>query len=58
METIAPPREGTTGAHLVAVGQDYLVVIQGPESRWLAARVLEYLEALQAQVEENGQQSG
>lgn len=41
-----PPRKDTTAAHLTAVGPNYVITIQGPESRWLAARTLEFIEAL------------
>lgn len=47
LETVAPPREGTTGAHLVSVGpHHYFLVIQGPEATWLTARLLEVIDAL------------
>jgi hypothetical protein len=51
METIAPPRDGTTGVHLTAVGPDYLLAIQGPESLHLARLILDFVEALYAEVE-------
>ena len=46
LTTVAPPREGTTGVHLVSVGERYVLTIQGPEARWLTARVIEFVEAL------------
>lgn len=53
LDTVCPPRSDTTGAHLVSCGPDaHLLVIQGPESRWLTARVLEFLDALHERTEE------
>lgn len=45
-KTVAPPREGTTGAHIVAVGGNYMIVIQGPEAVKLTGLVLDYIEKL------------
>lgn len=46
LETVAPPRQDTTGVHLVAVGQSYLLVIQGPEALHLSRLVLDFVDAL------------
>jgi hypothetical protein len=46
LETVAPPRPETTGVHLVAVGQSYLLVIQGPEALHLSRLVLDFVDAL------------
>jgi hypothetical protein len=46
LETIAPPREGTTGVHLTSVGQSYLLAIQGPEALHMARLILDFVEAL------------
>jgi glycine cleavage system aminomethyltransferase T len=47
LDLTAPPRADTTGFHLTNAGKDaYVLTIQGPESRWLTARVLEFIEAL------------
>jgi len=44
---VAPPREATTGAHLVSVGpQHYLLVVQGPEATHLTRRILDFIDAL------------
>jgi hypothetical protein len=48
-KTVAPPREGTTGAHVVSVGPNYMIVIQGPEALHLTRRVLDYIEKLSEQ---------
>lgn len=49
-ETVAPPRKGTTGAHVVACnrkeGQAYLLVVQGPEAPVLMNRILDFVEAV------------
>ena len=59
LNTVCPPRSDTTGAHLVACGPEaYLIVIQGPESRRLCARTLEFLDALYEKVEENVESGG
>ena len=56
LDMIAPPREGTTGAHLVQVampdGPAYLIAIQGPEARVLALRVIDFVDALKTREEE------
>jgi 3-deoxy-D-arabino-heptulosonate 7-phosphate (DAHP) synthase len=49
LTTVAPPRDDTTGAHVVAAGEAFLIVIQGPESVHLTRMVLDYIEALSAQ---------
>lgn len=49
----APPRADTTGIHLTNAGPGaYILTIQGPEARWLTARVLEFAEALHEQASE------
>jgi hypothetical protein len=45
-QTVAPPREGTTGAHLVAVGDNYMLLIQGPEAVALTRHILDFVEAI------------
>lgn len=52
----APPRSDTTGCHLTNAGpQAYILTIQGPEARWLVARVLEFTQAMHDQMLEKGQ---
>lgn len=52
----APPREDTTGLHVTNAGPNaYVLTIQGPEARWLTARVLEFTNALYEQLLANGQ---
>jgi hypothetical protein len=47
LETVAPPREGTTGAQLVGLGKDrFMLVIQGPEAGKLTQALLAFLQAL------------
>lgn len=46
LETVAPPRAGQTGVHLVAVGRDYLIAVQGPESLHMARLILDFVDAL------------
>lgn len=47
LDLAAPPRPDTTGFHLTNAGPNaYVLTIQGPEARWLTARVLEFVEAL------------
>lgn len=50
-ETVAPPRDGTTGVHLVAVGKNYLLAIQGPESLHMARLILDFVDALAERAE-------
>jgi len=47
-ETVAPPREGTTGVHVVNVSPNYLLVIQGPEALHMTRLLLDYVDALHA----------
>lgn len=52
----APPRPDTTGLHLTNAGPNaYVLTIQGPEARWLTARVLEFTEALHERMLEKQQ---
>lgn len=52
----APPRADTTGLHVTSAGPTaYVLTIQGPEARWLTARVLEFTKALHEQLLENEQ---
>lgn len=52
----APPRADTTGLHVTSAGPTaYVLTIQGPEARWLTARVLEFIKALHEQMLEHGQ---
>lgn len=53
LDLTAPPRADTTGIHLTNAGPNaYVLTIQGPEARWLTARVLEFAEALHEQTME------
>lgn len=52
LETIAPPRDDTTGVHLVAVGQTYLLAVQGPEALHMTRLILDFVEALHSKAEE------
>ena len=46
LDTVAPPRSGTTGVHVVNVTPNYLVVVQGPEALHMTRLILDYVEAL------------
>lgn len=49
LRTVCPPRSDTTGCHVVAVGQEFLLVIQGPEAHTLVSRVLTFIDSLHEQ---------
>ena len=53
LETIAPPREGTTGVHLTSVGPAYVLTVQGPEALHMTRLILDFVEALHEKAEEN-----
>jgi hypothetical protein len=56
--TVAPPRDGTTGVHLVAVGQNYLLAIQGPEALHMTRLILDFVDALKEREEEKNAKRG
>jgi hypothetical protein len=53
-ETVAPPRDNTTGVHLVAVGKNYLLAIQGPEALHMTRLILDFVDALKEYAEAKG----
>lgn len=51
METVAPPRSEVTGVHVIAVGTDWLLAIQGPESLRMTRLILDFVTALHEQAD-------
>jgi len=54
METVAPPRPNATGVHVIGVGKDFLIAVQGPESLHMTRRILDFVEAMHQAVEMKG----
>jgi hypothetical protein len=54
--TVAPPREQTTGVHVIAVGPNYLLAIQGPEALHMTRLILDFVDTLHevAESKKNG----